>query len=155
MKKKSREKIEGRRLAEDSYRILDANLNRSKEGLRVCEDICRFHLKDETLTKKCGGLRHALTSVARQSRLCAFKLFQNRSVTGDFGRKFCGGPKRSSFKSVFMANSQRVKEALRVLEEFSKLFDPAAAAKFQRLRFKFYELEKEAVERFPALLDSR
>ena len=43
------------------YRIIDANFNRAKEGLRVCEDICRFKLNDKILTNKMKRLRHGLT----------------------------------------------------------------------------------------------
>ena len=33
-------------------RILDTNLNRCKEGLRVIEDTCRFVFNDENLYKE-------------------------------------------------------------------------------------------------------
>ena len=42
-------------------RVIDANFNRAKEGLRVCEDVCRFWLDEEVLTKKFKSLRHRLT----------------------------------------------------------------------------------------------
>jgi len=45
-----------------------------------------------------------------------------------------------------MANTQRGKESLRVLEEVLKLFDQKLSQKFKRFRFKLYEIEKTAVK---------
>lgn len=139
----------------DAYRIIDANFNRSKEGLRVCEEISRFHLRNSALTKSLKNLRHRLTVVIKASRLDPKALFRERDSEEDVGKTFASGTGKKSFKEIFMANAQRTKEALRVLEEFLKIFDPAASKKLQKLRFNFYTLEKETVERFPALLDPR
>lgn len=138
----------------DSYKIMDANINRCKEGLRVCEEITRFHLKNRSFSKKFNVLRHALTKFIKESNIDPAMLFKYRDSKNDIGRAFCHGPKRSSFKSIFLANAQRIKEALRVLEEFSKLFDMPLSKKIQNLRFNFYELEKTTIKKFPALLDS-
>ena len=40
------------------YRIIDANLNRVSEGLRVIEDIERFIFEDEEISKKLREIRH-------------------------------------------------------------------------------------------------
>ena len=40
------------------YRILDVNFNRSKEGLRVCEDLCRYIWNQRTLTRAFKDVRH-------------------------------------------------------------------------------------------------
>ncbi|HAJ56223.1 MAG TPA: hypothetical protein DCL35_00450 [Candidatus Omnitrophica bacterium] len=138
-----------------SYRIIDANLNRAKEGLRVCEDICRFNLKDARLSAELSRMRHDLTLISKRSRLDQYMLFENRDAGDDIGRSFSLGPKRKSFKGIFLANSQRVKEALRGLEEFFKVFDNEASKKIQKLRFKFYAFEKRSVQRFPSLLGPR
>jgi len=49
-------------------------------------------------------------------------------------REYCG---------YFYANTQRVKESLRVLEEFAKLDSPVSAERFKTLRYKVYGLEKK------------
>lgn len=139
----------------DSYRIIDANFNRAKEGLRVCEEISRFHMKSTLLTKRLSRLRHRLTDTIKAAKIDQLMLFKQRDAKKDLGRDFSRGPKKRSFQDLFLANSQRVKEALRVLEEFLKLFDLSASKKIQKLRFAFYTLEKETVEEFPALLDPR
>ncbi|MEE9401124.1 MAG: thiamine phosphate synthase, partial [Dehalococcoidia bacterium] len=41
-------------------RILDANLNRIGEGLRLLEDISRFTLNDSDLSEQLKALRHEL-----------------------------------------------------------------------------------------------
>ncbi|MFH0940480.1 MAG: thiamine-phosphate pyrophosphorylase [Candidatus Omnitrophota bacterium] len=138
----------------DVYKVLDANLNRTKEGLRVCEDIARFHLKSAHLTKRLARLRHRITAISRTSHIDQQRLFHGRDTQTDCGKAFSCGPKRQSFKNIFMANAQRVKEALRVLEEFFKLMDGAASKKIQKLRFDFYAIEKQTIERFPGLLNT-
>ncbi|MBM2832289.1 MAG: hypothetical protein HW414_1341, partial [Dehalococcoidia bacterium] len=41
-------------------RIIDANLNRLAEGLRVLEDVARFVLNNEPLDQELMALRHQL-----------------------------------------------------------------------------------------------
>jgi hypothetical protein len=142
-------------LPADGLRMLDANFNRAKEGLRVCEDIARFHLKSGPLMKKISSIRHDIGRVFVHPLIDRRHLFDSRDVAGDEGKTCCLGPRRRSFEDIFMANAQRVKEALRVLEELTKLIDPHISSDIQKLRFRFYGLEKESVKKFPALLDPR
>jgi thiamine-phosphate pyrophosphorylase len=118
------------------YRIVDVNLNRATEGLRVVEEICRFVLEDKILTAEVKGLRAELSKVSR-------KLKARRSLE-DVGRKLYpeSESKRVGVEDIFRANMKRAQEALRCLEEFSKLIDPELGRKFKRIRFKLYDLEK-------------
>ncbi len=59
-----------------------------------------------------------------------------------------GTRRRSGWKEISVANMERVKESLRVLEEFSKLIDGKIADQFKRLRFKAYNAEKRLVSKF-------
>lgn len=134
-------------------RIIDVNLNRATEGVRVVEEICRFVLENEKLTLAAKKLRGELSKVIRLSE---YQLEKNqkiriserrilgRRVLEDVGRKLYtkGEGKRKNIASVFFANMKRAEEAVRCLEEFSKLLDPQAGKKFKALRFKLYELEK-------------
>jgi thiamine-phosphate pyrophosphorylase len=140
-------------LGDDAYRIIDANINRAKEGLRVCEEICRFHLKDPASSQGLNRRRHRLTAVIKKACLEKKKLFECRDADTDVGKKFAFGPRRKSFRGIFLANAQRVKEALRVLEEFLKINDTRTSSEVQKLRFDFYAFEKEIVAKFPSLLD--
>jgi thiamine-phosphate pyrophosphorylase len=144
-----------RRFFHDATRIIDANFNRAKEGLRVCEDIARFHLRNKTVTAAIGCVRHGLTLAIKQAAISEKELLRARDSAGDPARTSTLGPSRKNFKEIFLANAQRVKEALRVLEEFTKLFDGKASRRLQRLRFQFYDCEKQAARRFPSLSDPR
>jgi thiamine-phosphate pyrophosphorylase len=138
----------------DIYRILDVNLNRAKEGLRVCEDIARFCLKDALLTRRLRRLRHAITQIFKSSRVDRLRMILERKSTQDLGRSFANKTRKHSAAHLFLANMQRIKEALRVLEEFLKLLDNQASRNIQHVRFDTYALEKTTIKKFPSLLDS-
>lgn len=124
------------------YRVMDANFNRAKEGLRVCEDICRFVYDQKQWTKDFKTIRHQLTASA--VRLDSKRLVAARQVRGDVGRKTVNSElARRKIDDIFYANSQRVKESIRVLEEFAKLKHKGVAEDFKRLRYRMYALEKK------------
>ncbi|MBN1869887.1 MAG: thiamine-phosphate pyrophosphorylase [Candidatus Omnitrophica bacterium] len=127
-------------------RVIDANFNRAKEGLRVCEDVCRFVLDAENLTRGYKTVRHRLTEVV--SGFTGLEMILSRGIEMDVGRKSAPAElKRKSIKDIFYANSQRAKESIRVLEEFAKLRDKKHAEGLKRLRYKVYALEKDVIER--------
>ncbi|MBF0388147.1 MAG: thiamine-phosphate pyrophosphorylase [Candidatus Omnitrophica bacterium] len=127
-------------------RVVDANFNRAKEGLRVCEDISRFMLDDKVLTSGYKAVRHDLTSAAVVFGLR--EIVKARDAAGDIGRPTTvAEAKRGSIADIFYANTQRVKESLRVLEEFAKLRGTGSAEQFKTLRYQVYGLEKKALAR--------
>jgi thiamine-phosphate pyrophosphorylase len=126
------------------YRILDANFNRAKEGLRVCEDLCRYIWDQRTLTRSFKDLRHDLTGI--MAGLDIQKALEARHIQGDVGRATSiSESKRNNINAVFCANIQRVKESLRVLEEVTKLLDAGISSKLKVLRYKVYGLEQKVV----------
>jgi len=145
------------------YRIIDANFNRAKEGLRVCEDICRFIYDTKADTRTYKLIRHRLTDIL--SSLEIDKVIDSRNVSGDVGQQSVEIEfKRNDIKDIFYANSQRIKESIRVLEEFTKLFptQKISSSKAQRgsakfgnniaqnlkiIRYKIYVLEKKIVSK--------
>ena len=135
------------------YRIIDANLNRSREGLRVCEEIVRFGLSSPRLTKELKSVRHAVSLIAKEHYKKAGALSCARDSSGDVGRvsRKPSEMRRSDSGDIFMANAQRAKESLRVLEEFYKLKDRKISARFSRLRFQVYEIERKAFGRIEAI----
>ena len=69
-------------------------------------------------------------------------------IEGDVGRATSvSESKRADLNAVFWANSQRVKESLRVLEEVTKLMDPRISSKLKILRYKVYALEQKVIGR--------
>ena len=128
------------------YRILDANLNRAKEGLRVCEDISRYVWNQASLTKQIKDLRHDLT--AAMAKLDMFKVLESRAVEGDVGRGSIESEfKRKDMAAVFLANAGRVKESLRVLEEITKLINASVSLKLKTIRYRFYVQEQKAFKK--------
>jgi len=129
--------------------VIDANFNRSREGLRVCEEVARFIWNSPRLTNELKKVRHAVSGVLRDSPATSRILREARDSERDVGR--CSSSKsemaRPGYNDIFSANIQRVKESLRVLEEFFKLVDKKSSAKLSSLRFKVYEIEKKALSR--------
>jgi len=133
---------------EKIFRLLDANFNRSKEGLRVCEDIARFIFDNKAATKHYKALRHQIEGIFGRLSLPKKNVIKARAVKEDVGQ----GSSKSEFLreeagDIFYANSQRAKESLRVLEEFIKLTDVRFARDFKKIRYQLYILEKKIVER--------
>ena len=127
-------------------RVLDANYNRAKEGLRVCEDAARFLLDDRILSAGFKRVRHALAEAMHPLGLK--DIVTSRDIRRDVGKGTISSERRrKGIADVFYANAQRVKESLRVLEEFVKVLSPDASEKFKRLRYSVYELEKKVLGR--------
>ena len=127
-------------------RIVDANFNRAKEGLRVCEDICRFTIDNKNLTRNFKSVRHKLTEIISSLKLKT--VIVARNIEGDIGKGSTVSEfKREKLFDIFIANSQRVKESVRVLEEFSKLLNKKLAQDLKSLRYKIYAYEKKVIEK--------
>ena len=129
---------------ENIYRIIDANLNRAREGIRVAEEVARLYLDDAKLSQKFKSLRHQLTRVAKNS-FDEKKLLSFRDSEKDVGANSMGGleKKRTDLESIVFANLRRSQEATRVLEEFGKLIKSDSASSFKKIRFKLYALEQK------------
>lgn len=121
------------------HRILDANLDRAREGLRIIEDWCRFGLNHPGYTEQLKHLRQTLAQWhAPELRLA-------RDTPGDPGTGLTHPQEaeRGSVAAVLQANLCRVQEALRVLEEFGKLYRSDFAAACKTMRYQMYTLESE------------
>ncbi len=125
-------------------RILDANYNRAKEGMRVCEDVARFVLEDRRLTERFKTTRHNLTKIMLGLPVAYSKIVAERDISKDVGaNSFKMDKKKIKSGDIFASNVQRAEEAVRVLEEWSKIISIPAAKNFQKIRFSLYELEQE------------
>jgi len=136
-------------MKKEVFRIIDANLNRSREGLRVCEEIARFALNSGALTKELKSVRHSISNIAKPYLAKSGNVIGARNSSDDVGRV---SHKPSELKrldsiDIFGANIERVKESLRVLEEFFKLIDKKSSIRFSRLRFKVYDIEQKSFKR--------
>jgi thiamine-phosphate pyrophosphorylase len=130
-------------------RIIDENLNRLAEGLRVLEDISRMILDDPDLSGQLKTLRHDLVRCDLPFNL---KLLQSRNSSADVGAALdvSGEEKQKTLPLLTVANSRRAQEALRVLEDLAKLPEVSSSLdseKFRKARFEIYTLEKELVSK--------
>ena len=118
-------------------RLIDANLDRAREGLRVVEDWCRFGLDREDLVVTLKDWRQRL------GRLHHDRYKQARSTATDAGAglEHPAQLDRHSPRHVVAANCGRVQEALRVLEEYGRSVDPALARESAAIRYGLYDLE--------------
>lgn len=122
-------------------RIIDANANRAREALRVVEDYARFGLNDDQVCSKLKLLRHDLTEALAGTLADAILC---RDTTGDVGTTIKAPAEltREDLSHVVIAAGKRFGEAIRCLEEFAKTTDPAAAARLEQIRYRFYVLEQ-------------
>jgi thiamine-phosphate pyrophosphorylase len=129
---------------EKFYRILDANLNRAKEGIRVIEDFTRFILEDKDLSRLLKETRANLSSAVKKLPHPE-KLITYRDIQKDTAKflNTVAEMKRVDWNDLILANIKRVQESMRSLEEFSKFLSTNAAKGFKKVRFSFYEIEKD------------
>lgn len=134
------------------YRIIDANFNRAREGLRVAEEFCRFALNNELLSNRCKELRHRLSKTA--GKFDIERLICARDTENDIGRrmKIENQMKRGGIEDCVSAAFARAAEALRVIAETTAILETKPANDFEKLRYDCYILEKDiSLFGFPAL----
>lgn len=125
-------------------RLIDANLNRISEGLRLLEDVARFILNDASLSTALKSMRHEILG---QYFSLQKELLSARDSAEDVAAFAEEEMRRADIPAIVTANARRVAESLRVLEEFYKLpqtytsldLDPE---RFKKARFALYELER-------------
>lgn len=125
-------------MSDKIYRILDANLNRYKEGIRVVEDFARYYLDNSLLSKELKNLRH-LAKLDATSEFLKFRDSQNDVLKQNTPQEMV----RLSPKDIIFANLKRAQESSRVLEECFKLINLEYSAKFKLARYELYEIEKK------------
>lgn len=125
-------------------RILDTNVNRCKEGLRVVEDGMRFIFCDEEFYKEIRVIRHAASSYLTEYYE---QMLSARDSVSDSGKK-AQEASRADLKNIIIANFKRAEESLRVLEEYSKIIDFETALKYKALRYKIYDIEKKFFDKY-------
>ena len=113
-------------------RLIDANLNRISEGLRLLEDVARFILNDAALSAALKSLRHELLGEYSSFQK---ELLSARDSAQDVAAFAEEQMSRTDLPAIVTANARRVEESLRVLEEISKLPDLALdPVKFKQAR---------------------
>ena len=132
-----------------TLRIIDANLNRIGEGLRLLEDTARLLLNDASLTQQLKTMRHELVTGDPSFNQ---QLLQARNSEGDVGINI-EAPEQEKPRELplmVVANSRRVQESLRTVEELAKLpgITPKLnSEKFKQARFNLYTIERNLLSR--------
>ena len=128
-------------MTKSNLRLLDANLNRLREGIRVVEDIFRYVHNDKTIASKLKALRH-------KSRIDIYSdLLDSRDIVNDVLKKSTSSEQnRTNLDSIMIANFKRAQESARVLEEFGKLICVETSENFKAIRYELYDLEKALIK---------
>lgn len=117
-------------------RLIDANLNRLREGIRVVEDIFRYIYNNKEISTKLKSLRH----IARTKNY--YELLEIRDVENDVLRESIKSEQnREDLNSILIANFKRAQESSRVLEELTKLSSIEDSENFKYIRYELYNLE--------------
>lgn len=120
------------------YRVIDANLNRLKEGIRVIEDMARYADNNKDISSRLKTLRHLARVEDIQN------LLQSRDAQNDVLKMTRESEmERSSMDSIIIANYKRAQESSRVLEELFKVVEPELSERFKKIRYELYTLEKD------------
>lgn len=121
-------------------RLIDANLNRLREGIRVVEDIFRYVYNNKEIASKLKELRH-------KSRIKIYaELLDSRDIKNDVLKKSTSSEQnRADLNSILIANFKRAQESSRVLEEICKLDSINESETFKYIRYELYDLEKALI----------
>ncbi|MBE3022074.1 MULTISPECIES: thiamine-phosphate pyrophosphorylase [Campylobacter] len=119
------------------YRVIDANLNRLREGLRVVEDIMRYVFDEANLAYKIKNLRH-------KAKISSKEYIKFRDAANDVLKPSTKTEQaRANLSDLTVANLKRAQESARVLEECFKLIDLQYSELFKSIRYELYEIEKQ------------
>ncbi len=130
-------------------RLIDANANRAREGLRVLEDLARFSLHDQGLCERLKAIRHDLVAALGHLPIDRGVLLAWRDTARDVGtgNQTQAEGSRAGLPAIAAAAGGRLAEALRVIEETAKVLDaPGTVREIERLRYLTYDTAA-AVER--------
>ena len=122
-----------------TYQIIDANLDRAREGLRVLEDWARFGLGRQEIVVKIKNFRQILG----KNHLEIYKSSRNYIEDKCKGLSHPEQFTRKTSQEVISSNSARVQEALRVIEEFSRNHNQKLCEIASEIRYEIYNLEVE------------
>ncbi len=121
----------------ENLRLIDANLNRLREGIRVVEDIFRYIFNDKVTASRLKTIRHLARIENYQ------ELLESRDIKNDVLKSSTSSEQtRENLKSILIANFKRAQESARVLEEFGKLFSSKESENFKYIRYELYDIEK-------------
>jgi len=136
------------------FRLIDANVNRGREGIRTAEDYIRFTVGQGVWAARLKTIRHGLTATINR-HFALRELVCSRNAGTDPLRPESNEPPSSSHgddaRTVALRGLKRAQEALRVLEEFCRSVNPAASVELSQSRYACYEAEQWLIAVSPAM----
>ncbi len=137
-----------RKIQRQTLRLIDANLNRAREAVRVIEDIVRFRMDDAAIYGSLRKIRLGLGDFASTLGIAPAALLAARRSSADVGREALHRTSKiapDDPTQIISRNFARLQEALRSLEETARAVQPAASADLQAWRFAAYDLQQACV----------
>jgi thiamine-phosphate pyrophosphorylase len=138
-----------------ALQVIEANLNRFREGIRVAEDLLRYTPGAEGEFSELKKLRLDAGAAERETRrVLGDELSRARRLHQDAGKDKTPSAElaRSDIAEIVTANLKRAQEAARTIEELTKLTTGAALSRrYKKLRFAIYSCETEVISKLAAL----
>jgi thiamine-phosphate pyrophosphorylase len=127
----------------DTLRLIDANANRAREGIRTAEDYVRFELGAAQQAGALKKLRASITT-CMQRHFSDRDLLASRNSVSDPGRPITSDKASASELPLAVAHRglKRGQEALRVLEEYLRAEFPNTSTEISGIRFTLYDMEQ-------------
>ena len=131
-------------LRNNIYRIIDANINRASEALRVLEDWARYSKDDKEISEKLKKIRHSINNLLLSNP----NLVMSRESENDVGRDIENNSERKSIRDIIRANCKRLEESFRILSEYGHLVETLwqSVSMFENHRYEIYTIEKELLK---------
>lgn len=133
-------------LIDNLLRIIDANVNRAAEGIRLLEDVSRFYYNNTDFSEKFKLIRH---KIRKDVMSFIDLLIKNRDSINDCGYDISQKIKiddKKNLLELIVANFKRTEESIRVVEETLKVMgNYEISKKFETYRFQIYTMEKEFI----------
>lgn len=131
----------------DRLRLIDANANRAREGIRTAEDYLRFAVGVQHWAARLQSARGKITALIGEhlGEIGERELIASRNVGQDPLRPLEGDTRpcaEESCKLVAQRGLKRAQEAVRVLEEYLRGPFPAVSKGLEKCRYELYEAEQ-------------
>jgi thiamine-phosphate pyrophosphorylase len=134
--------------------MIDVNINRLDESLKLIEDFIRFNLEKKNLLSRIRKIRRDFLILKRSLPLT--QMIASRQSNKDLGRRaaFDSGA-RKTLTGTVLSNLSRAKESSRIIEETLNTMDTRLSNIAKGIRFRIYDLEKDVVVNVQKSFDPR
>ena len=94
-------------LRNNIYRIIDANINRASEALRVLEDWARYSKDNKQVSEKLKEIRHFINALLPEYS----NLVTHRESELDIGKNIKNNSQRKSARDIIRANCTSLQDS--------------------------------------------